>query len=154
MAVLIVGIAMPPAAAEPFYREDLRIPMEAAGPRGLEAMLLRPSRIPTLWIYAQNDKFFGPDLVRRIHAAFTGAGGWAQSSISRRTRRGPFSVFARDTALRACAVSPKWAFTFRTGRRSAREAEAALAACAEHVPDCALYAVDDHLAETANAGSR
>ena len=26
-----------------FYREDLRIPMEAAGPRGLEALLIRPS---------------------------------------------------------------------------------------------------------------
>jgi hypothetical protein len=43
LAALIAGIAMQPAAAEPFYREDLRIPMEAAGPRGLEAMLLRPS---------------------------------------------------------------------------------------------------------------
>ena len=42
LAALIVGIAMQPAAAEPFYREDLRIPMEAAGPCGLEAMLLRP----------------------------------------------------------------------------------------------------------------
>jgi predicted acyl esterase len=43
LAALIVGIAMQPAAAEPFYREDLRIPMETAGTRGLEAMLLRPS---------------------------------------------------------------------------------------------------------------
>jgi hypothetical protein len=43
LTALIVGIAMQPAAAEPFHREDLRIPMEAAGPRGLEAMLLRPS---------------------------------------------------------------------------------------------------------------
>jgi len=42
LATLIVCIAMQPAAAEPFHREDLRIPMEAAGPRGLEAMLLRP----------------------------------------------------------------------------------------------------------------
>jgi dienelactone hydrolase len=240
LAALIVGIAMQPAAAEPFYREDLRIPMEAAGPRGLEAMLLRPSgtrryplalishgapregsarapmspygsyrqalefarrgfaalvfmrrgygdsggqyaensgpcgqreylraawqsasdlraaveamgsrtdvstngmiavgvsaggfaslalsadpppglaaainfaggrgsradndvcdadalvrafatlgrtsRVPTLWIYAQNDKFFGPELVRRMHTAFTGASGRANSSMSR-----------------------------------------------------------------------
>jgi poly(3-hydroxybutyrate) depolymerase len=43
LAALIVGIAMQAAAAEPFYREDVRIPMQAAGPRGLEAMLLRPS---------------------------------------------------------------------------------------------------------------
>jgi hypothetical protein len=33
LAALIVGIAMQAAAAEPFYREDVRIPMEAAGPR-------------------------------------------------------------------------------------------------------------------------
>jgi dienelactone hydrolase len=31
------------ASAGDFYREDLRIPMAAAGPRGLEAMLVRPS---------------------------------------------------------------------------------------------------------------
>jgi len=43
LAALVVGIAMQSAAAESYYREDLRIPMEAAGPRGLEAMLLRPS---------------------------------------------------------------------------------------------------------------
>jgi hypothetical protein len=43
LTALIVGIAMQPAAAEPFHREDLRITIEAAGPRGLEAMLLRPS---------------------------------------------------------------------------------------------------------------
>jgi dienelactone hydrolase len=43
LAALIVGVAFSPAAAEPFHREDLRIPMEAAGSRGLEAMLLRPT---------------------------------------------------------------------------------------------------------------
>ena len=37
------------------------------------ATLGKTSRIPTLWIYAQNDKFFGPELVRRMHTAFTGA---------------------------------------------------------------------------------
>ena len=42
------------------------------------ATLGKTSRIPTLWIYAQNDKFFGPELVRRMHIAFTGAGGRAQ----------------------------------------------------------------------------
>ena len=44
LLLLAFAVAAPQAAAaEPFYREDLRIPMEAAGPRGLEAMLLRPS---------------------------------------------------------------------------------------------------------------
>jgi hypothetical protein len=53
---------------------------------------------------------------------------------------------------RAFAVSP--GEIYRNGRRSAREAtEAALAACPQYL-HCALHAVDDHLAETANAGSR
>jgi len=45
---------------------------------GAFAMLGRTSRIPMLWIYAENDKFFRPDLAHRMHAAFTGAGGRAQ----------------------------------------------------------------------------
>src|SRR5260221_14608310 len=43
LTMLIVCAARKPAAADPFYREDLRIPAAAAGPRGLEALLLRPS---------------------------------------------------------------------------------------------------------------
>ena len=42
-ALLIVSVMTPAAAAGEFYREDLRIPMAAAGPRGLEAMLIRPA---------------------------------------------------------------------------------------------------------------
>lgn len=42
------------------------------------AALGRTSRIPTLWIYAENDKFFRPDLAHRMYAAFTAAGGRAQ----------------------------------------------------------------------------
>jgi dienelactone hydrolase len=362
LAALIVGIAMSPAAAEPFHREDLRIPMQAAGPRGLEAILLRPagtrryplalishgsprdgsaraamspyrsygqavefvrrgfaalvfmrrgygdsgggyaedagrcgardylragresardllaaveamrsradvstsgmiavgvsaggfaslalaadpppglaaaisfaggrgsradnnvcdeatlvhslaemgrtSRIPTLWIYAQNDKFFGPDLARRMHAAFTGAGGRAQfvdfpphgddghflfaqgtplwtpvvdgflrnqklvtGNVAALPRPSPipppphlrdkgragFAEYLSANPHRAFAVSPKGAFAYRGGQRSTGEAaEAALAACAEYAPDCALYAIDDALA-SAGAGSR
>jgi hypothetical protein len=66
-----------------------------------------------------------------------------------------FADYLAASPHRAFAVSPKGAFAFRRGRRSTHEAaEAALAACAEYAPDCALYAVDDHLADTANAGSR
>src|SRR5450631_3514010 len=43
LAVLIVAAAMRPATAGELYREELRIPMAAAGPRGLEALLIRPS---------------------------------------------------------------------------------------------------------------
>jgi dienelactone hydrolase len=33
------------------------------------------SRVPSLWIYAENDSYFGPDLVHRMRAAFREAGG-------------------------------------------------------------------------------
>jgi dienelactone hydrolase len=36
------------------------------------------ARTPMLWIYVENDTFFGPDLSRRMHAAYTGAGGNAE----------------------------------------------------------------------------
>jgi dienelactone hydrolase len=38
----------------------------------------RTSRIPMLWIYIKNDTFFGPALSKRMHAAFTAAGGKAE----------------------------------------------------------------------------
>jgi dienelactone hydrolase len=34
-------------------------------------------RQPTLWLYSENDSYFAPDLVKRMHGAFTGAGGKA-----------------------------------------------------------------------------
>jgi dienelactone hydrolase len=46
--------------------------VEAAGRFG------RSSRVAELWIYTENDMFFGPDLAARMHAAFTEAGGRAQ----------------------------------------------------------------------------
>lgn len=36
------------------------------------------ARVPMLWIYTQNDTYFGPDLSRRMHEAFVGAGGNAE----------------------------------------------------------------------------
>ena len=38
----------------------------------------RTARTPMLWIYIENDTFFGPDLSRRMHAAYTAAGGSAE----------------------------------------------------------------------------
>jgi dienelactone hydrolase len=38
----------------------------------------KTARVPMLWVYAENDKYFGPELARRMHAAFNGAGGRAQ----------------------------------------------------------------------------
>lgn len=36
------------------------------------------SRVPMLWIYTENDTFFGPALSKRMHQAFTAAGGNAE----------------------------------------------------------------------------
>ncbi|HYD64671.1 alpha/beta hydrolase family protein [Azospirillum sp.] len=37
----------------------------------------RTSRVPMLWVYSENDHFFGPRLARQFHEAFTAAGGKA-----------------------------------------------------------------------------
>lgn len=46
--------------------------VEATGELG------RTARIPSLWIYSENDTFFGPALTKRMHDAYTGAGGLAE----------------------------------------------------------------------------
>jgi dienelactone hydrolase len=38
----------------------------------------RTARVPMLWIYIENDTYFGPDLSKRMHTAYTGAGGSAE----------------------------------------------------------------------------
>ena len=38
----------------------------------------RSARVPMLWFYIENDTFFGPDLSRRMHEAYTAAGGNAE----------------------------------------------------------------------------
>jgi dienelactone hydrolase len=38
----------------------------------------KTSRVPMLWMYIENDTYFGPELSKRMHAAFTAAGGNAQ----------------------------------------------------------------------------
>jgi dienelactone hydrolase len=40
------------------------------------------SRVPMLWVYAENDRFFGPALAKQLNAAFTGAGGRAELIIA------------------------------------------------------------------------
>ena len=100
---------------------------------GAFATLGKTSRIPTMWIYAQNDKFFGPELVRRMHTAFTAAGGQAQF------------VDARDlpTIFRRACTGPLPSRQWEPSRIAAdggrgEAAEADLAACAEYATDCAL----------------
>jgi pimeloyl-ACP methyl ester carboxylesterase len=38
----------------------------------------RESRVPSLFIYSENDRFFGPPLARRMYEAFVSAGGRAE----------------------------------------------------------------------------
>lgn len=47
------------------------------------------TRLPTLWMYGQNDSLFGPALAHRMHAAFEQAGG--------RGRLVEFPAFKRDS---------------------------------------------------------
>lgn len=42
------------------------------------AALGRTARIPMLWLYAENDQFYGPDLARRMLAAYSAGGAPAQ----------------------------------------------------------------------------
>jgi len=41
-AAILLGLVGPSPAAEPYLQEELRIPFALAGPRGLEALLVRP----------------------------------------------------------------------------------------------------------------
>ncbi|WP_043645683.1 CocE/NonD family hydrolase [Fundidesulfovibrio putealis] len=38
----------------------------------------RTARVPALFVYSENDRFFGPGLARELYAAYTSAGGKAQ----------------------------------------------------------------------------
>jgi dienelactone hydrolase len=43
MAIMLLCLTLCPSAAQDYTRENLRIPFAAAGPRGLEALLVRPA---------------------------------------------------------------------------------------------------------------
>ena len=45
---------------------------------GTMAALGRTARVPALWIYAENDRSYGPDLARSMFAAYTAGGAPAQ----------------------------------------------------------------------------
>ena len=56
-----------------------------------------------LWIYIENDTFFGPELSRRMHAAYTGAGGNAEY----RGRSGRGEEDCRPTDIRPRTVTER-----------------------------------------------
>jgi dienelactone hydrolase len=53
------------------------------------------ARVPELWIYSVNDRFFGPALARRMHAAFVRAGGSAELLEAPATGLDGHGYFAR-----------------------------------------------------------
>lgn len=64
------------------------------------------SRVPTLWIYAENDKFFWPELAHRMHAAFTRTGGRAQFIDADEFGEDGHSLFADGIAIWTPMVDP------------------------------------------------
>jgi dienelactone hydrolase len=79
-------------------RADDDVCDEAALVRAFAA-LGRTSRIPMLWIYAENDKFFRPELAYQIHAAFTSTGGRAQLIDAPAFGDDGHTLFSRGIAL-------------------------------------------------------
>lgn len=47
------------------------------------AVFGKTARVPMLWVYAENDHYFGPALARRFHGAFTAAGGRAEMIMAK-----------------------------------------------------------------------
>ena len=68
----------------------------------------RTARVPMLWIYIENDTFFGPALSKRMHEAYTGAGGNAEYHLLPPFggRRAFPDQFARRIPLWAPLVGP------------------------------------------------
>jgi dienelactone hydrolase len=54
----------------------------------------RTARVPMLWVYAENDLYFRPELARRFHDAFQAAGGQAKLVVPPTFGRDGHSLFS------------------------------------------------------------
>lgn len=71
-------------------------------PERLEAMYERfgkTARVPMLWVYTQNDRFFAPQYSRAWHAAFVGAGGDADYRLLPAFADNGHMLFARGVDI-------------------------------------------------------
>ncbi len=59
----------------------------------------RTARIPTLWLYARNDSYFGPALSRHMAAAYRAAGGAADYRLLPATGADGHDLIDRDAAF-------------------------------------------------------
>ena len=100
VGVLLAGLVSETAAAEPYLKEELRIPFALAGPRGLEALLVRPNepgRYPLALIahgsprsaeeHPKDDSLGDAAAGDRTRAARLGGGGRDATRLRRFRRR-------------------------------------------------------------------
>jgi predicted esterase len=76
-------------------------PGEPCGPDRLidtATALGRSARVPALWLYAENDQSYGPELARQMHAAYTAGGAPARLQILP-----PFGTDGHDLITMAAA---------------------------------------------------
>jgi dienelactone hydrolase len=59
----------------------------------------KTSRVPALWIYTENDQYFGPEHSREWHKAFVAAGGRADFRLLPAFDRDGHSLFVRGTKV-------------------------------------------------------
>jgi pimeloyl-ACP methyl ester carboxylesterase len=55
----------------------------------------RGARVPALFVYSVNDRFFGPDLAKRMHEAYVRSGGNAEFVAAPATGLDGHGYFAR-----------------------------------------------------------
>ena len=66
------------------------------------AALGKTARVPSLWIYTENDHYFGPELARRMFAAYRSQGGIGELKLLPAFAEDGHSLFARRTGV------PRW----------------------------------------------
>ena len=85
----IVSLSGGAGAVEPGRNCDEDALVSVIGSYGLS------SRVPTLWLYAENDTFFGPSVVQRMHAAYAQAGGAAEVHVFGRLKEDGHELWKR-----------------------------------------------------------
>ncbi|WP_438503264.1 hypothetical protein [Bradyrhizobium campsiandrae] len=162
LILLAVAATTIRANATRFYTEDLRIPMAAAGPQGLEAFLVRPAgtkRYPLALLSPGSPRSFDDRATMSAHKYYGIALEYARRGCGAATAPLPAgaptasaAAPARPTCrprplrLPTCAQRSNGGYGWRSGRATTDDARRdSLAACMKWSPTCTPYAVDDQL---------
>jgi dienelactone hydrolase len=65
------------------------------------------ARVPTIWLYSENDLFFGPSLAKSMFQAYTSAGGTAEFVSLPSFRKDGHTIFAQHDGIRLWAPTVK-----------------------------------------------